>query len=328
MSRSVLTEEGLAALVYWINEREAIRLRKEVLEDSAEMRFRHTRAHALAWDSGMGWSLDHLTHDPILHQFRFTCVRRQDDRVTRWIVKNILEPYVDHPFLLMMACWARTINWPDTLRELMLAGAWPDKSTWSAGYATEVLNARQDRGNKIYTGVYMIRSESDRRQPWFSWRKNRYISEIVLGKIWERRQDWLRFNEPGAATQQQVWEYLLQFTGWGPFMAGQAVADLAYTPMLSRATDMNRWTPLGPGSRRGLNRLYGRPLDGALSQEQGLGEMLEIREMLQVSGTLAPWVAVPDLQSTQSCLCEADKFLRVKNGEGRPRSMYVPGRGS
>jgi hypothetical protein len=26
-------------------------------------------------------------------------------------------------------------------------------------------------------------------------------------------------------------------------------------------------------------------------------------------------------------LCETDKYLRVKNGEGKPRALYVPGRG-
>lgn len=27
-------------------------------------------------------------------------------------------------------------------------------------------------------------------------------------------------------------------------------------------------------------------------------------------------------------LCETDKYLRVLNGEGKPRALYVPGRGS
>jgi hypothetical protein len=28
----------------------------------------------------------------------------------------------------------------------------------------------------------------------------------------------------------------------------------------------------------------------------------------------------------QNCLCEADKFMRVLYGQGKPRSLYVPDR--
>ena len=45
------------------------------------------------------------------------------------------------------------------------------------------------------------------------------------------------------------------------------------------------------------------------------------------SNHVAPWVPPIDLSDIQNCLCEVDKYLRVKQGEGRPRAQYIPGRG-
>ena len=33
-----------------------------------------------------------------------------------------------------------------------------------------------------------------------------------------------------------------------------------------RCGDLNDWCPVGPGARRGLNRLHGRPIQDALKQ--------------------------------------------------------------
>jgi hypothetical protein len=129
-------------------------------------------------------------------------------------------------------------------------------------------------------------------------------------------------------TLHAVWEGLQRYTGWGPFMAYQVVVDMRWTRYLQNAPDIQTWAALGPGSRRGLNRLMGRDPKAPLSQEQGLEEMLELRRLLGKTGVLAPWLVLPDLSDVQNCLCETDKWMRVKAGDGRPRAKYVPGRGS
>jgi hypothetical protein len=35
-----------------------------------------------------------------------------------------------------------------------------------------------------------------------------------------------------------------------------------------------------------------------------------------------------DFSDVPNILCETDKYLRVKNGEGKPRALYVAGRGA
>ncbi len=340
----------LRPLWAWMAEREAIRLRKGVLERTQRINQQggglmvRSTAEDEAWGEKPAmqhpsWTLDRLTDDPILQQYRFCNVRREDDRVTRWIHEHIRVPFAEHEHLWFMLAVARTINWPPTLADLIhnhedgaTAAARPSDAGFEPRHMTSVLQARKDAGMKVYTGAYMIRAESDPRQPWYGWSKQRYIAEEVLGRLWQMRGNWEAMLRAGP-TMQDVWTYFQDpyYIGWGPFMAYQVVVDLRHTRYLRDAPDINTWAALGPGSRRGLNRLGGWAVDAPLSQAHGLEQMLEVRaETLaaEAAGHLAPWLTTPELSDIQNCLCEYDNYSRVKNGEGRPRALYVPGRGS
>jgi hypothetical protein len=104
-------------------------------------------------------------------------------------------------------------------------------------------------------------------------------------------------------------------------MAGQVVADLTYTPLLRGAYDLLTWAPQGPGSRRGFNRLLGRPLKAKIPEAEWSERLQGWREQVAEATELGDSLNLMDLQN---CLCETDKYLRVKNGEGRPRSRYKP----
>jgi hypothetical protein len=154
-----------------------------------------------------------------------------------------------------------------------------------------------------------------------------YILDRVLAPIWEKGMSPARYwnskfpNDHYELTLQEYWDYLTQFDGLGSFMAGQVVADLKYSdPVLEDAQDWWTWAPLGPGSKRGLNRLHDRPLEGSLSQKKALVELQELRGI--VRDRLDMDLPVHDIQN---CCCEFDKYVRTKNGEGRPRSTYPGG---
>jgi hypothetical protein len=253
--------------------------------------------------------------------YRFCNVRREDDRGTIWIRENIRERYADHPLLWLMLCIARQINWPDTLDEMSnsIGGldSWPCDHRFDPANITVVLNRRKARGDKVYTGAYMISAPSKKGAD-----KQAYIAETVIGALWERRDIFAR-HFAGAPTLQRTHELITRSNGWGQFMAYQAVVDMRFTALLRNADDVATWAAAGPGTLRGLNRLHGRAVDAALSQSQALNEMRAIyRVVQQETGVAMDFSDVPNI------LCETDKYLRVKNGEGKPRALYVPGRGS
>lgn len=283
--------QDYAPLFYWVREREALRVKK---------------------DAGLPqpW-----TDDPILAKFRFCNVRREDDRVTVWIRKNIRERFAGHSLLWLMLCIGRQINWPDTLHELIAEGSWPDEgpdAIWLQSMEC-AMRARHFSGHKVYTGAYTITAPPKKGQDKIS-----FTCRTVVGQLWRDRETFARHFTKPTRNIQNTHALLKGYTAWGEFMAYQAVGDMIFTDLLRDAPDREMWCAAGPGTIRGLNRLYGRPLKFALSQEQARSEIRKLYAVIErETGVHVEFNDVPN------CLCETDKYLRVKNGEGEPRALYV-----
>jgi hypothetical protein len=283
------------------------------------------------------------TSDPILNGGRFCNIFRELDTVTIWVDKHIRKPFADHPHLWFMLAIARYINWPDTLAELIETKQWPSHPDFEPSWITTALEHRAARGEKVYTGAYMIRAESDTKANWYSWTKHRYIAEIVLGRLWEDREEWARELEPARSglpkvpkvpTLESVWTkfQLPRYVGWGPFMAYEVVTDLRHTRYLGEAEDIYTWANAGPGAIRGLNRLYGRDLAAKPRPEQTNGEMFELMKDLNdlddtdFNTTFGlPVDSDPprfEMRDVEHTLCEFDKYERVRLSEGKMRSKY------
>jgi len=281
-----------APLWHWMGAREEARIRK------------------------VGGAEPPYTDDPIIDAYRFCNVRREDDRVTVWVRDNIRQTYAGHPALWFMLCIARQINWPDTLAELIAADAWPSNPDFTPSMMTTVLNDRKNRGEKVYTGAYIIPVPSTKGAD-----KQAYIAETVCGALWDRREA-IEKRLDRSPTLESIHVMLTRSNAWGNFMAYQSVVDMRFTDLLACASDKQVWAAAGPGTIRGLNRIHGRPVKAKRSQDQALGEMRKIYAIAEEKTGIAL-----DFSDVPNVLCETDKYLRVKLGEGKPRAKYVPGRG-
>ena len=74
---------------------------------------------------------------------------------------------------------------------------------------------------------------------------------------------------------------IVGFNGSG-FIAKEVLLDSMHTPAqgLSTITDRNEWCPIGPGARRGLNRLHGRPTSFGLSAQPQIEQVGAMRTRL------------------------------------------------
>lgn len=293
-----LTLQNQHLFFYWVNERESIRKKKEA-------------GLPKPW-----------TDDPILQNYKFCNVRREDDRVTIWIKNNWRDPCRGHPNMWFAMVVARLFNWPDTLDAIgyPLSDFTDIKETWR-----NILKRRRDQiGLKIFTGAYLVSTNG------VAMDKVDYILDRVLTPIWERgraplaTQTIIDNQQPGKITitgdtLESYWEYLTQFDGLGSFMAGQVIADLKYIEsVLENASDWSSFAPLGPGSIRGLNRFNGRDRTKSLKQAQGLRELNEIQQrLLDEHGIELP------VHDIQNCCCEFDKMVRLMRNEGKVRSKYA-----
>jgi hypothetical protein len=247
------------------------------------------------------------TTDPVLQQYRFCNVYRELDTVTQWLRTNWREPHSANPNLWFAMVVARLINRPDALKESGYPVPWhPER--W-----VRVLDARKQRGDRVFSGAYMIRGvESNGRS------KVQYLAEDVLTPMWAKRKEF-----PVHSTLARAHEWLMDQYGLGSFLAAQVVADVKYTPLLYNAPDWATWAAPGPGSQRGLNRVMGLDVKSPWAAEEWLTKVQDLR--LGLNKALPKGWGPLHTQDVQNCLCEFDKYRRTQLSEGRPKQLYSGG---
>lgn len=270
-------------MLYWIREREHIRLAKELGEPAP-------------------WS-----NDMILQNYRFTNVRRMDDKVSQWLWHNWYKPNFDHPKMIQIAALARFINLPSSLEaihELVFVSN-PNRPSWPQ--IKFKLRKLKEQGT-IFNGAYMVRG-NDGQDKGAS-----VVDFYVKG---------LELVTADTDLMEETHSRLQACYGMGSFMAGQVVADLRWA-MSGRWLDRNDWAPIGPGSKRGMNRLHGRAINTPLNQ---MTFLIELREFIQECEDNLPDSITSRLEAMdyQNCCCEFDKYCRVLLEEGKSPKQRYPG---
>lgn len=245
------------------------------------------------------------TDDEILQTYRFCNIYRELDTVTQWIAGNWRFPHRNDPDLWFAMAVARLVNWPDSLA----AVGYP--APWNAKRFVKHMDARKAAGEKVFTGAYMIHAGPNPGS------KAGYLAEEVLTPMWEKRK---ALRPTAQDTLASFHERLMTCKDMGSFMAGQVVADVKYAGLLADAEDWHTWAAPGPGSKRGLNRVCGNERDEKWRDDHWLQVLQELRE--EVNKALPDQWERLHAQDVQNCLCEFDKYERVRLGEGRPRSLY------
>lgn len=288
----MINEDKFTNLVYWIEERESIRRKKE-------------RGDPQPW-----------TEDEILATYRFCNVCRRDDRVSQWLLKNL---YVedDHPLLWLQACVARWINWPPMLEEIQEMWNYSRLNPAWFTRVGEMIDTRVARGEKAWTGAYMITARALPQ----GMGKGVWIMEQTIKPLYDNRHEFEYFFTQDRRSVELATELFNGRFNHGSFMAGQIISDWTYTPLMSDAVDLYTWAPVGPGSARGMNKLHDRQTEQLLKQPQFTEELQELVGKLSKK--------IPELSddltamNVQNCLCEWDKYTRIQNG-GQVRVKYTP----
>lgn len=266
--------------LYWICERERIRLKR-------------VAGFLAPW-----------TADPILQRYRFCNVRRMDDKVSQWLLKNWYEPNFDHPNMLIACTMARHFNTPESMCRI----GFPFKYDPIKLKADLIGVAKT---TNLFSGAYVV--SSDGSKP-----KSSMIVDLILTPL---------HSNPPSLNLDSVEECvttLMNRPRFGSFMAGQVIADMRWSAK-GAWKDAKTWAPQGPGSVRGMNRLDSNPITNILLAAKFSHRL---REVIALCTSTLPRRITSRLEAIdyQNCLCEFDKYERTLHGEGKPKQIYRGGK--
>ncbi|MGI9141971.1 MAG: nucleotide kinase domain-containing protein [Fluviibacter sp.] len=261
------------------------------------------------------------TADPVMQKYRFTNIRRRDDRMTRWFIEHLIEPAVTNGdmnlwFTLLVG---RLLNWPPTLQALLdfcVLPAGPEN--FDPERFVQVVESCKEDGAKVFGGAYMVYPGTGTYAL-----KSEFLAYEVLRSARQRADLidaalWAAGEEPSI---ERFTTQLARCFGVSTFMAGQVAADMSYTPgVLGEATDLYTWAPLGPGSQKGLNYLNRRDLQKSWRQFDFNAALIEANSL--ICGELD--ITDLTLHDVQNTMCEFSKYAGAILGESTPKTLYTP----
>jgi hypothetical protein len=260
-----MKEPLVMTMTYWILERENMRIRKEV---------------------GGRWP---FSTDPTMANSRYTNVRREDDKVTKWLAENWRRP---DPELTKWMCLARMVNYIPTLEHI------PRDAPWNTEAITDVIDELVCTGGKVWSSAYMITTCGKKMN------KVDYVVDHVCSRVPEVVE---------CGTLAAAYKKLRTVDGLGSFLAGQILADLKNTKGvgLYDAPDWHSFSVPGPGSLRGLSMFFDRPVTAA-SYQAWITHAWDL-----VRPGLPSNLQDLSMQDFQNCFCEFSKYMR-----GWSRNVY------
>lgn len=282
--------DRISEFFYYMNERESIRLRKEAGEP-------------FPW-----------TDDVALQTYRFTNVKREHDKTTRFFNTYFYNKYRDAPpeQILLNCAIFRYFG------TIFFAGSIGWQTDFQPAFLLKTAKDLIASGKSIFTGAYVITNLGIKAPKEDVVIKNFIhsfyykIPEIV--KVIEDTNSW------EAACRKTMEAQGFRGTG---FMAKEVLQDVMLTPLLGNCIDKYTWSPAGPGARKGLNMIVGREPKQSIKEDKALEEMrylFSIKDEYLMDHVKDLDLTVSDIQWS---LCEVSKMFTIRGG-GRGKRKYRP----
>jgi len=253
------------------------------------------------------------TRDPVLQQYRFCNIFREDDRTTQWFRENIRRP-LDGSIKVVSATvafrWFNKIETGEAMKEVLLDHGWDRRR------AEPLIRKAWEENGTVISSAYMIRSPDgfDKVTGLCNW-----IDEVHYN-----------VGEIDSTSLENCHKWLRQFPGMGPFIAYEVVTDLRHTYLLRSAADIMTWASAGPGAARGLEWVWDGDLSGKLSHGSKKHQVemnARMRTVLELSRDEKNWPNSVwgqwEMREVEHTLCEFDKYCRAKYLGQRLKRNYV-----
>ena len=307
--------DSLDMFLHFVNERYKIHLRKDIKQIHPP-----------------------YTKDPILKQFRFTNIRREHDKETKWLIQHITSnSKLRYEDKLLNCILFRLFNKHETAELINMPIA------FSKGYDPEEyreLFEQKQQENPHYvffTGAFNT-GGLKRALKWYlpEDRPDNSMEMRVMYFMQYLLDEGITYylTASDADSPEAVCELLQSYMGIGEFLAYQIFVDMTYIEKFPFSE--NEFTIAGPGAKLGLKFLFNDRAN--MSAEELIFWLRDNWEALNQYNiqngnkhTVNPKILFSDLpeedrvmnvMSLENCLCEFSKYYKVHTGQGRPRQKY------
>lgn len=245
------------------------------------------------------------TDDQILSEHKFTNAYRASDRVSQYLIRNVIYNGDQEPEeLFFRTLLFKLFNKIETWELLgRFIGELSTRNFDTKAY-DDVLTLAIQGGKRIYSAAYIMPSGG------VADRKHRTHLNLLQRML----QDRLPTKLQDCGSMQRGFELLRSYAGIGDFLAYQFIVDLNYSTLLN-FSEMEFVVP-GPGAKDGIRKCFDST--GRLNQADVIRMMADVQEQEfhRLGVTFhSLWGRRLQLIDCQNLFCEVDKYSRVAHPE-------------
>lgn len=248
------------------------------------------------------------TDDSILQQHKFTNAYRASDRVSQYLIRNVIyDGEQNGPELVFRTLLFKIFNRIETW-ELLVSrlGSICYKTYRFRDYDTILTEAMESK-SRIYSAAYIMPSGG---ALCVDGRKHR----MHLRLLEQMMQDGLPARLEHAQSLREAFEILRSYPTLGDFLAYQYVIDLNYSSLMGFSE--NDFVMPGPGALDGIRKCFSSL--GGLTEAQIIRVVAE-RQQAEFErlglNFQSLWGRDLHLIDCQNLFCEVDKYARVHHPE-------------
>lgn len=263
------------------------------------------------------------TNDKILQEYKFCNSYRVNDRVSQYLLRNVIYNGQDY-------------SKEDMLFRILLFKLFNKESTWELLIknlkdiklknfdflkCSEILNDAISKKESIYNDAYISCATKA-----FGYERKHENHLALLNKIFNVDKSYKKILE--AKTMQEAFNILKTYPLIGNFMAYQLVTDINYSDIVN--WQESEFTMAGPGAIRGIKKCF---IDkGNLSNEDIIRYMYE-NQNYEFKRLNLDFKKIKDrplqLIDCQNIFCELDKYCRqaipsLKSNRKKIKKHYIP----
>ena len=246
------------------------------------------------------------TDDYILQQYKFCNSYRVNDRVSQYLLKNVIyneNIYEDEDMLFRIILF-KLFNKEATWELLVNEFGNITLKEFNFEIYSKVLNEATLKGVKIYNDAYISCANKA-----FGYDRKHDNHLALLNKMFN--EDKIASKIKACKTMKEAFDIIKSYPLIGDFMAYQLVTDINYSEVVDWRED--EFTVAGPGSLRGIKKCF---IDtGDMNNEDIIRYMYE-RQDEEFKRLNLDFKKIGDrplqLIDCQNIFCELDKYCREK----------------